>query len=87
MFCLKCGKEIKNNRICPYCGREQYREPNQEAYREAEQLLARMNVPPKKEKREKRPMFTDEERLAIGLYPDDEGYKMSLIAKITGKRK
>lgn len=27
MFCLQCGKEIGSiveNRICPYCGMEQY---------------------------------------------------------------
>ena len=34
-----------------------------------------------------RQYFTDEERLALGLYPKDEGYKMSLISKILGKKR
>ena len=29
--------------------------------------------------------FTDEEIFALGLYPDDEAYKMSLISKIINK--
>lgn len=43
---------------------------------------------PKKlvERRENTEMFTDEERLSMGLYPKDEKYKMSLISKILGKR-
>ncbi len=90
MYCLECCKEIGDKRICPYCGREQYAEPSPEAYRAAGELLARMNAPQKtqkKPKREKQPMFTDEERLALGLYPDDECYKMSLIAKICDRHR
>lgn len=33
------------------------------------------------------PIFNDEEILALGLYPDDEAYKMSLISRILGKNK
>ena len=29
--------------------------------------------------------YSDEEILALGLYPKDEGYKMSLISRILGK--
>jgi len=36
---------------------------------------------PKKERKG----FSDEEILALGLYPDDECYKMSLISKIINK--
>ncbi len=31
--------------------------------------------------------FTDEEILGLGLYPDDEGYRMSLISKIRDKNR
>ena len=37
------------------------------------------------EQRQKQQMFSDEERLSLGLYPNDEGYRMSLISKILGK--
>jgi hypothetical protein len=30
--------------------------------------------------------FSEEEILALGLYPKDEAYKMSLISRILGKR-
>lgn len=40
----------------------------------------------KKTKTPKRPIFKDEEILALGLYPKDEGYKMHLISKILNKR-
>ncbi len=37
--------------------------------------------------KKKRRGFTDEEILGLGLYPDDEKYKMSLISKILDKDK
>lgn len=37
-------------------------------------------------KKEEKYVFTDEERLALGLYPKDEGYKMYLISKILNKQ-
>lgn len=39
--------------------------------------------PPKHVKKKRG--FSDEEILALGLYPDDEGYKMSLISSILNK--
>lgn len=36
--------------------------------------------------RKKKFKYTDEEILALGLYPDDELYKMSLISRIIGKK-
>lgn len=41
-------------------------------------------VKPPKHKKRKRG-FSDEEILALGLHPDDEGYKMSLISSILDK--
>lgn len=34
-----------------------------------------------------RQLFNDEEQLALGLYPKDEGYKISLISRILGKKR
>lgn len=76
MFCLSCGKEIgdiNKNRICPYCGFEQYEKPNLE------------NVMQQRKGRKKKGL-SDEEILALGLYPDDEGYKMGLISRILGRK-
>lgn len=78
MFCLQCGKNIGNiskNRICPYCGTEQYSMPQTKM----NSYATNMN-----EKSNKR--FSDKEILALGLYPKDEGYKMSLISKIVGRK-
>ncbi len=77
MFCLNCGKEIgdiSKNRICPFCGFSQYEKPKANAV---------MHKPRKSERKKE---FSDEEILALGLYPKDEGYKMSLISRILGKR-
>lgn len=76
MFCLDCGKEIGNiakNRICPYCGFSQYEPP-------------RTNIKTDKQQKFKQEKgLSEEEILALGLYPKDEGYKMSLILRILGK--
>lgn len=79
MFCLQCGKDIgdiSKNRICPYCGTEQYEAP-------------RSSIAINLQQGEKKSLlydFSDEEILALGLYPKDETYKMSLISRILGRR-
>ncbi len=75
MFCLQCGKDIGDiikNRICPYCGTEQYDVPQNSVYVREEHEKSHMG-------------FSDEEILVLGLYPKDEGYKMSLISRILSK--
>ena len=86
--CLQCRKVIdrKFNK-CDACGYMRYGKNNEyaptaESYRMAREVL-RASQKSKREK--KQSMHTDEERLALGLYPDDEGYKMSLISRILGK--
>lgn len=74
MFCLQCGKDIGDitkNRICPHCGTEQYDVPRSITYERGAKKSCRG--------------FSDEEILALGLYPKDEEYKMSLISRILGK--
>ena len=73
-FCLNCGKEIEFNSPCPYCGFDQYEGNGSSSYNKEV-----------KKKRHKQG-FSDEEILALGLYPKDEAYKMSLISKILGKK-
>lgn len=87
MFCIQCGKEIgdiNKNRICPYCGQEQYPKITETDLQNARNFI---NGVYDSQKKKKEKGFTDEEILALGLYPKDEGYKMSLISKILGKKR
>lgn len=83
--CIQCRKVIdRKDKVCKYCGTHQYGEndefyPTENTYR---QLQNRVNVSSNKQ----RYNYSDEEILALGLYPKDEGYKMSLISRILGKR-
>lgn len=79
MLCFECLKEIGKERICPYCGAEIF--PTVE---EANRILKRNIAKTKKKRRSKG--LDDEEVLSLGLYPKDEGYKMSLISRILGKK-
>ena len=88
--CLQCRKVIdrKFNK-CDACGYMRYGKNNEyaptaESYRMAREVL-RASQKKQKRKKAKQSMHTDEEILALGLYPDDEGYKMSLISRILGK--
>lgn len=90
MYCLQCGEEIGNiniNRICPYCGMEQYEDPQCEISIDLLQSLQPPHAPqPPKKKRTLLHHYSEEEILALGFYPKDETYKMSLISIILGKR-
>lgn len=75
MLCFECLEEIGTQRICPHCGAEMF--PSVE---EAKKILRNSQ---KKEKACKSKMgLSEEEILAIGLYPKEEGYGMSLISRI-----
>lgn len=72
LFCTHCASPIDyNDEFCKNCGaRNEYR-------------INTKNIPhAQKQKKRSKAVFSDEERLALGLYPKDEGYKMSLITKI-----
>lgn len=79
MLCFECLEEIGKQRVCPYCGAEIF-----PTAKEAEKILKKNQKEIKRQQKEKG--FSDEEILALGLYPKDEGYKMSLISRILGKR-
>lgn len=89
MYCLYCGKKIESlTHYCPHCNANQYGDndeyyPDKKALKNAKKLLETSN---RKGKKEKQGGLTEEEILALGLYPEDEGYKMSLISRILGKR-
>ena len=76
MLCFECLEEIGKERICPYCGTEIF--PTVE---ESNKILKRNEI---KQNKQRQIGFSNEEILALGLHPDDEGYKMSLISRILG---
>lgn len=78
-MCLQCGKKIDNKFDKCECGYMRYGENNE--YAPDMSLLSQVG----KSKKRQQSIFSDEEILALGLYPKDEGYKMSLISKILGK--
>lgn len=84
-YCFGCGKNIGSKERCPYCGMHRSgEEPMSE--KEAHDVLTRNGYfTNDTKKKEKKPMFSDEEILAFGLYPKDKGYKASLIMRILGK--
>lgn len=80
----------KNNIELPKCFTEAPEEEYEENDDECEEIFIPIieeadafNFVPKK-RRNRRKGFSDEEILALGLYPKDEGYKMSLISRILG---
>ena len=79
-YCLDCGEEIDVLvDKCPYCGFDYI-----EFYKSKK--ITKTNKKSSTKANKKARMFTDEEILALGLYPKDECYKMSLISRILGKR-
>lgn len=85
-FCLRCGKKIKRfvNK-CPYCKLD-YGKPKKQKksiFDEiVEQTVRDMDHERKinkKQKKEKKPMFSNAEALFMGIYPDDEAYKMAIM--------
>ena len=73
MVCEYCGYEmVEGLIICPNCLKNT---PNFKPNRI-------QNIVSEKNKKSKG--FSDEEILALGLYSNDEGYKMSLISRILG---
>ena len=80
MVCKYCGYNMSNGlRLCPKCSKMTgYRA------REVEQSL--QSVQSERNYSRTGKGFSDEEILALGLYPKDEGYKMSLISRILGRK-
>lgn len=80
--CKKCGMVVymlPTLTECPYCGSTEF---VQHKIRKIRHFSKSISVNRKREKSS----LTDEEILGVGLYPKDEGYKMSLISRILGKR-
>lgn len=79
MVCKYCGYNMSNGlRLCPQCGK------STEHYNRNIEKVLEAGQP--KRKRSFLYDYSEEEQLALGLYPKDETYKMSLISRILGHR-
>ena len=85
-YCRKCSATVYmlyGIKECPYCGCFDLVDNFGETDSQRIEIAVSQS---KRKTHEKSLVFNDEERLALGLYPKDEGYKMSLISRILGRR-
>lgn len=76
-FCLDCGKQLKDkDNICPNCGFD-YQE-----FMNAGDCNSSHHTTIKKEKE---PMFTQEQAFMMHIHPDDELYRKTMELNILGK--
>ena len=83
MVCKYCGYNMSNGlRLCPQCGK-----PTEYYNKNVEKALE-IGLPMLEQPKRKKSIlydYSEEEQLALGLYPKDEAYKMSLISRILSK--
>lgn len=82
MFCLDCGKEIGKKEKCPYCGFDWTKDLCDNGFDLHLPKRSRHGL----KDRISEPLFTDEEALILGIYPD-KLHKAILLDKIREKRK
>lgn len=82
MVCKHCGYDMGSDELlfCPMC--LESTELNEKNIKN----ISAIQQTNSKRKKSLFCNFSEEEILALGLYPKDEGYKMSLISMILGKR-
>lgn len=84
-FCLQCGRQIDFfEKKCKYCGTNQYGKNNE--YYPSDKFIRKVEKQLKKQSKQRDEGLSEEEILALGLYPKDESYKLSLISIILGKK-
>lgn len=97
-FCLMCGKTIGMwDKTCKHCGANQFGEnnefyPDEKAMKavrtamqgqqtaESEGFFSRLFG-----KKQKQPMFSEEECLVYGIHPDDEMYRKTMELNVLSK--
>ena len=99
--CLMCGEKIDSDLLeCPYCGEKQYGEnneyyPNEKSRKDAKMILQGQNNAEaegffsrlfgSKQKKEKQPIFSEEECFLYGIHPKDETYRKTMELDILSK--
>ena len=81
-FCTKCYKNMGDKQYCPFCGAHRLGDMAMENG-EAKSVLARFFG--RKPKKEKTPMFSEEECLVYGIHPKDETYRKTIELNVLSK--
>lgn len=100
-FCLMCSKKIGIwDKTCKYCGANQFGDnnefyPDEKSIKAAKMLLQGQNnvategffsrLFGSKQKKEKQPMFSEEECFLYGIHPKDEMYRKTMELDILSK--
>lgn len=81
-FCYGCQEDIGDNEYCPYCGMHRSGE-------DVRQTVKPNKIVPnffgKKQKKEKQPIFSEEECFLYGIHPDDKLYRKFMELDILSK--
>lgn len=83
-FCYGCDENIGDKEYCPYCGMHRSGETPMIS-KESNRIQGGNGQKKQTQKQGPSYPFSEEERLATGLYPKDEGYKISLISRVLEK--
>ncbi len=81
-FCYECDENIGNNEYCPYCGTHRFGDMAM-SKKESKSTLAKLFG--KKSKEVKQPIFSEEQRLIYGIYPNDEMYRKTMELDVLSK--
>ena len=81
-FCTKCYKNMGDKQYCPFCGAHRLGDMAM-SDTEAKSVLARFFGG--KPKKEKNPVFSEEQRLVYGMHPNDEMYRKAMELNILSK--
>ena len=82
-FCYECQENMGDSEYCPNCGAHRFGDmamSEKEATKVLTQFIGR------KPKKEKQPMFSQEERFLYGIHPDDELYRKTMELDILSKK-
>ena len=81
-FCYGCDEDIGDNEYCPYCGMHR---SGDDAMDEQEARAVLAQFAPKRTKKEKQPIFTEEEAFLMGIHSQDAFFRKTMELDILGK--
>ena len=81
-FCPKCYKNMGDNEYCPHCGSQRMGDMAMSQKESASVLKKFFGSKPRKEKQ---PIFSEEECFLYGIHPKDEMYRKTMELDILSK--
>lgn len=82
-FCYECQENIGDNEYCPYCGTHRFGKDFVMDENGAKSILKKFFG--SKPKKEKQPIFSEEECFLYGIHPKDEMYRKTMELDILSK--